>query len=85
LSTPNSPSASRRFKFQKRRQLFIRMHNETLPVVADARLQSRTFARWNQSLRHSPTPSGLAQIIGDDLPVSLHAEDFAFFLRSTQQ
>ena len=25
---------SRRFQFQKRRQLFVRTHNETLPVVA---------------------------------------------------
>jgi hypothetical protein len=26
--------ASRRFKFQKSRQLLIRLHNETLPVAA---------------------------------------------------
>jgi len=26
--------ASRRFEFQKRRQLFIRVHNESLSVVA---------------------------------------------------
>jgi hypothetical protein len=25
---------NRRFKFDKRSQLFIRMHNETLPVIA---------------------------------------------------
>jgi hypothetical protein len=28
------PRANRRFEFQKRRQLFIRMHNETLSVAA---------------------------------------------------
>ena len=27
----------------------------------DVRLQSRLFARWNQSLRRSPTPTGLAR------------------------
>jgi hypothetical protein len=27
-------SPNRRFEFQKRSQLFIRVHNETLPVVA---------------------------------------------------
>jgi hypothetical protein len=34
LSTPNSPSANRRFKLQKRSQPFIRVHNETLSVLA---------------------------------------------------
>jgi hypothetical protein len=34
-----------------------------------ARLQSRLFARWNQSLRHGPTPTGFAQIVSDDFPV----------------
>ena len=29
-----SAAPNRRFKFQKRSQLFIRMHNETLSVVA---------------------------------------------------
>jgi hypothetical protein len=32
---------------EKRRQLFIRTHNETL-----------SFARWNQSLTHSPSSVG---------------------------
>ena len=34
LSNQFAASANRRFKFQKRRQLFIRVHNETLSVVA---------------------------------------------------
>jgi len=29
-----SGGSNRRFKFDKRRQLFIRMHNETLSIVA---------------------------------------------------
>jgi hypothetical protein len=34
LSRLFAASADRRFQFQKSRQLFIGMHNETLPVVA---------------------------------------------------
>ena len=34
LSNQFAASANRRFEFQKRRQLFIRTHNETLSVVA---------------------------------------------------
>jgi hypothetical protein len=34
LSRQFAASASRRFQFHKRRQLFIRVHNETLTVVA---------------------------------------------------
>ena len=47
-----------RFKLDKRSQLFIRAHNETFSV-AIARLQSRSFARWNQSLRCSPNSKQL--------------------------
>jgi hypothetical protein len=45
-----------RFQFHKRSQLFIGSNNETLSVVNGVRLQSRSFARRNQSLRHSPNP-----------------------------
>ena len=45
--------ANCRFEFQKRGQLFIRTHNVTLSVAAMWRRQSRSFARWNQSLRHA--------------------------------
>jgi hypothetical protein len=34
LSSQFAASANRQFKFQKRRQLFFRVHNETFPVVA---------------------------------------------------
>jgi hypothetical protein len=40
LSRPIAASANRRFKFQKRRQLFIRTHNET-PSVAAMRAKQR--------------------------------------------
>jgi hypothetical protein len=35
----------------------------------DARPQSRSFDCWNQSLRHSPTPTGFAEIVSDDFPI----------------
>jgi hypothetical protein len=54
---------NRPFQFQKRSQLFIRTHNETLSVVAMCAPQSRSFARWNQWLRRSPNSSQLAEII----------------------
>jgi hypothetical protein len=44
--------ADHRFEFQKRRQLFIRTHNETLSIAA-MRQQSRSFAR---SAKYSRRP-----------------------------
>jgi hypothetical protein len=38
----------------------------------DARLQSRLFARENQSLRHSPNSNRLSRIVSDGLPVTSH-------------
>ena len=35
----------------------------------DVRLQSRSFARWNQSMRRSPTPTDFTDIIGDYFPI----------------
>jgi hypothetical protein len=34
LSSQFAASADRHFKFHKRRELFIRVHNETLSIVA---------------------------------------------------
>jgi hypothetical protein len=44
---------SSHFNFNKRRQLFIHAQRNAFRR-SDARLQSRSFARWNQSLTHSP-------------------------------
>jgi hypothetical protein len=41
LVTPN-----RRFQFDKRRQLFIGTHNETLSVIARIALESFLIAGW---------------------------------------
>jgi hypothetical protein len=54
LNRPN-----RRFKFNKRRQLFIRPHNVTLPIAANARQQSRSFARWNPTVDRNRARSRL--------------------------
>src|SRR4030095_13817986 len=40
--------------------------------------QRRSFARWNQSLRRSPTLPGFAEIVRDDFPV-FHAAGCASF------
>ncbi len=37
------------FQFQKRRQLLIRVHNETPSIRRDVCLQFRLFAPWNRS------------------------------------
>jgi len=37
----------------------IRARNETLPVAAARISNPERFARWNQSLKRSPTTNGL--------------------------
>jgi hypothetical protein len=49
--------ANRRFKFHKRSQLFIGVHNETLSVAADVRPQRSSFARENPRLSHHRGPN----------------------------
>ena len=50
---------NRRFEFRKRGQLFIGACNETPALAAIVRLQSRSFARWNQSQKRSPNSKRL--------------------------
>ena len=40
-----------------------------------ARQQSRLFGRENPQLRRSPTPTGFAEIVGDDFPLLPRAAD----------
>ena len=40
-----------------------------------ARQQSRLFDRENPQLRRSPTPTGFAEIVGDDFPILPRAAD----------
>jgi hypothetical protein len=54
LSRQFAAAVNRRFEFQKRSQLFLRTHDVTLSVATMCVWKSRSFARWNQSLRRSP-------------------------------
>jgi hypothetical protein len=58
-AAPFVSNSNRPCKLDKYRQLFICSHNEALSVVVGARLQSRLFALWNQSLRYSPNSNRL--------------------------
>src|SRR6266536_2408360 len=63
---------NRRFQFHKRSQLFIRAHNETLSVIA-VRIGNEDRSPVEVHSRNTaPTPTGFAEIVGDDFPV-LHA------------
>src|SRR5262245_37297140 len=56
LSTQLSASVDRRLKLQKRRQYFIRVHNETLSAVAmrqQSGLSALSVNRWIQTSRSS--------------------------------
>jgi hypothetical protein len=60
---------NRRFQFQKCSQLFIRVHNETLPVIAVCiNNPDRSPLRINRR-NPAPTPSGFVEIVSDDFPV----------------
>jgi len=58
--------ASRRFEFQKSRQLFIRVHNESLSVVAMRVSNPDCSPVGNQSLRRSPQlQPALLRVVSD--------------------
>jgi hypothetical protein len=69
-SSTIAASANRRFEFEKRSQLFIRTHNETLFRCRDARLQSRLFAPSRSTA--APTPTGFAEIVSSSLGIVDH-------------
>jgi hypothetical protein len=60
---------SRRFEFEKRRQLFIGAHNEAPSIIAmrvhDPDCPPLTINRW----RRSTAPTGFAEIVSDDFPI----------------
>jgi len=68
----------RRFEFQKRGQLLIRSHNETLSVVAMRVSDPDRSPLARSTDATQPTPSGLTDIVADDFPAPLHARDSAF-------
>jgi hypothetical protein len=68
---------NRRFKFDKRSQLFIRTHNETLSVVAMCVGNKDCLpVRINRS-DTTPTPAGCAEIVSYDSSAS--GKDFISF------
>jgi hypothetical protein len=70
LDARNLKSASnRRFQFYKRRQLFIRTHNETLSIVAMRVSNPDRSPVGIDSCDAAPTPTGFAEIVSDQLPV----------------
>jgi hypothetical protein len=56
------------FQFQKRSQLFIRAHNETLSVVAMCVCNEDRSPTRIHGCDAAPTPTGFAQIVRDDFP-----------------
>jgi hypothetical protein len=62
----------RPLQFQKRSQLFMRVHNETFSIGHEHQ-QSRLFARRNQQLKDAPTPTGFTQIVSDGVSISYAA------------
>jgi hypothetical protein len=59
-----------RFEFQKRCQLFIRSRNETLSVAA-MRVTNPDCSPVGINRRNTaPTPTGFAEIVRDDFPVT---------------
>jgi len=62
-------SASRRFEFQKRGQLFIRMHNQALSVAAMCVSNPDRSPVGINRCDAAQTPTCFTQIISDDFPV----------------
>src|SRR5712692_9061778 len=61
--------SNHRFKFEKRRQPFIRTHNEPLTVAA-MRVSNEDCSPVGVHARDvAPTPTGFAQIVSDALPI----------------
>jgi hypothetical protein len=66
---------NRGFQFQKRSQLFIRTHNETLSIIAMCVSNPDCSAVAIQRSDATSTPSGFAEIVSDDFPNTSRAAD----------
>jgi hypothetical protein len=60
------------FQFQKRSQLFIRAHNETLSVAAMRVSNPERSSVGINRYDAAPTPTGFAEIVSDYFPVIRH-------------
>jgi hypothetical protein len=76
--------SDRRFKFEKRRQLLIRTHNETLSVIAMCVCNPDCSPVGINRCDAAPTPTGFAEIVSNDFPI-LHARRILPVLLSTRQ
>jgi hypothetical protein len=70
-------------KFKKRSQLFIRSHNETLPVIAVCINNPERSPFGIDGWDPAQTPASLAEFVGNQLPI-FHWRILTFLL-STQQ
>ncbi|PYI57993.1 MAG: hypothetical protein DMC59_09550 [Verrucomicrobia bacterium] len=61
-------STNRRFQFHKRRQLFIRTHNETLSVAAICVNNPDDSPLRINRCDAAPTPSRFAEVVSDYFP-----------------
>ena len=76
--------ANRPFQFQKRSPLFIGVHNKA-PAVAPMCISNEDcFPVGINRCDAVPTPTGFAEIVGDDFP-ELHVDRIVPVLLSTQQ
>jgi hypothetical protein len=71
-----------RFKFNKRRRLFIRVHNETLSVAAMrvSNPERSPFAIYRRDT--APTETGFAEFVSDDFPIFYAADSASFVLHT---
>jgi len=61
--------ANRRLQLNKRGQLFIRTHNETLSVAAMRICNPDCLPLGIYGGNTAPTPTAFAEVVGDDFPV----------------
>jgi hypothetical protein len=68
-------------RFYKRRQPFIRTHNETLSIVAMRVSNPDCSPAGINRCDTAPTPTGFAEIVGDEYQL-VAVESLAWFTRS---
>jgi hypothetical protein len=80
-----APAQNRRFEFHKRSQPFIGTHNEPLSIVAMCVSNPNCSPVGINRCDTAPTPTGFAEVVGNDFPVPFHAGWILPLLLSTRQ
>ena len=75
---------NRRFEFPETHSVCHPPARRNASHRRDVRLQSRLFANWNQSLRHSPNSTRFLEIVSDNFPV-LHTTFYLHSIRAVSQ